>query len=143
MKTNLDSWFATNVGAIEGGLKRHAEDLSYFHGNNHKLPLSDLELCAAVDKRMVPIPPNFSVKQVDVKVGNSYWYTPHFIAVRGDEIVDYVPGIFFAEVSRQISGIAYISELAPQLLCCLSFEVAVLHTIASESKKLLRVEYIF
>ena len=143
MKTNLEIWFSNHAQAIEQGLTSHAGDLVAYANGNRPLPLSDLELCAAVDKRLVPMPLNFFPKQVSVKIGKRIWYTPHFIATNGLEILDYVPGIFFADEVRRISGIAHLAEQAPQLIHVLTKEVAVLYTTVEEAREAVGVSYIF
>lgn len=143
MKTNLESWFSNHAQAIEQGLTIHAGDLVAYANGNRPLPLSDLELCAVVDKRLVPMPPNFFPKQVEVKVGKRRWYTSHFVATNGLEILDYVPGIFFADEIQRISGIAHLTEQAPQLIHVLTKEVTVLYATAEEARKTVGLSYIF
>ncbi len=142
MKSNLEQWFLQNANPIETGLAKHASELSTFNDGNFRLPLSDLELCAAVSRRIIPLPPDFRSSQVEVRIGGRRWYTSHFVGTRGREVVDYVFGQFFADARRQISGIAYAVEQAPQLFYVLSEEVSVLHATMSEIKDVFNVEYV-
>lgn len=134
-------WLTTHAQECAGSLEKHAVDLyGYLFGDVPELPLSDLALCGAVSRGLVPLPPDYVIQHVKME-SSANTVESHFIGLKDDKVIDVVAGQIWADEVQGISGIAQMAQLAPHLLLELTSQVTVLIGTKEEIRSELGIIY--
>lgn len=139
VSTETVRWLAKNTSTIERAMAKRANEM--YSGIPRGLVLSDLRVCHAVS--YMPDPPGYYSASGSVfEHGDlSPVYHEAHVSRDGYDVIEYVPGQFYADEENGRSGMPSIKSLAPHLLLKLTNQVYVLAGGKSEIQAAINIIY--
>lgn len=138
----VEKWLKDNTAQLERVLSDYS-DTHVYHGRRHRREhrLSDMGLCHALGSGKIDLPESYFVIGSTVQVEGEKKIYPHYVGYDGTHLLDLLSGQFLRDKVNNISGIATMLDMAPQLFYVLSDELVALHATVEEVRENLRLNY--